>query len=56
MKTNQFRAVMLVLLMAVVSLGTVSNYRVGYCDGCKGWNSACWLFGLGEGNHEWSDN
>ena len=54
MKTNQFRAMMLVLLMAVVSLGMVraSYYRVGYCDGCKGWNSACWLFGTDKGYYE----
>ena len=55
MKTNQFRAMMLVLLMAVVSLGMVNAqtyYRVGYCDGCKGWNSACWLFGTDKGYYE----
>mgnify|MGYP000033238750 CR=1 FL=1 len=49
MKTNQFRAMMLVLLMAVVSLGMVNAQAI---TGCKGCNSSCWLFGTDKGYYE----
>jgi hypothetical protein len=48
MKTNQFRAMVFALLMAVISLATVSAQAITV----SGWNSACRLFGTDKGYYE----